>query len=63
MEQYSLKELRARNHLTQSEVAKILGISRETYNSWEADFGKVRIGAASSVADLLGVKIDEIRFS
>lgn len=63
MEQYSLKELRARRSLTQSQVAERLGVSAQTYHAWEADFGKVRIGAAASVAALLGVKLDEIRLS
>jgi len=61
MRQYTLKELRARKDWTQEETAKKLGISTQTYNSWEADFGKVKIKAASEVARLFGVKIDQIQ--
>lgn len=61
MQEYSLKELRARKGWTQAETAKKLGISSQTYNSWESDFGKVKIRAASSVAKLFGVKIDQIK--
>lgn len=61
--QYTLKELRARKNWTQQEVAERLGISTQTYNSWESDFGKVKIRAASSVANLYGVKIDQILFT
>lgn len=61
--QYTLKELRARKNWTQQEVAERLGISTQTYNSWESDFGKVKVRAASSVANLYGVKIDQILFT
>lgn len=61
MEQYSLKELRARKNWTQSETAGKLGVSTQTYSAWEADFGMVKIRAASSVAELFGVKIDQIK--
>ena len=50
--QYTLKELRARKNWTQQEAAEKLGISAQTYNSWESDFGKVKIRAASNVAKL-----------
>ena len=39
--QYTLKELRARKGMNQSEVAKELGVSVQTYGAWEADFGIV----------------------
>lgn len=61
--QYTLKELRARKNWTQQEAAERLGISAQTYNSWESDFGKVKIRAASNVAKMYGVKIDQIAFS
>ena len=43
MEQYSLKELRARKNITQADAAEMLGISTQTYNSWEADFGQIKL--------------------
>lgn len=60
--QYTLKELRARYNLTQRQTAKLLGISMQTYNAWEQDFGKVKSINASKVAALFGVTVDEIFF-
>lgn len=61
MKEYTLKELRARKNLTQSQAAKELGISTQTYNSWESNFGKVKLKAASKVAEFYGVKLDQIK--
>lgn len=61
MKEYTLKELRARKNMTQSEVAFELGISTQTYNSWEADFGKVKLREANKVAKFFGVKLDQIK--
>lgn len=59
---YSLKELRARKGLSQSETAEKLGVSVQTYNAWEADFGMVKARNAVKVANLFGVKVDDIFF-
>lgn len=59
---YTLKELRARKNWTQEETAKRLGVSIQTYNAWENDFGKVKASSAAAVAKLFDVKIDEIFF-
>lgn len=32
---HRIKELRERNHLSQAEIAKILGITRSSVNAWE----------------------------
>lgn len=61
MKEYTLKELRARKDMTQSQVAEKLGVSTQTYNSWEADFGKVKIRAACEIARIFGVKVDQIK--
>ena len=60
---YSLKELRARKGLNQSETAEKLGVSTQTYNAWEADFGMVKIRNAIKIANLFGVKVDDIFFN
>ncbi len=60
--QYTLKELRARKNWSQEETAKKIGISTQTYNSWESDFGKVKARNAIKVANLFGVKMDDIFF-
>ena len=61
MRQYTLKELRARKEWTQKEVADRLGISTQTYNSWEANFSKVKVGAARAIAQLYDVRLDQIK--
>lgn len=60
MEQYSLKELRARKNITQSETAKKIGVSVQTYNAWEKDISKVAVGKVKALADFFGVTIGEI---
>ncbi|MEY8536289.1 helix-turn-helix transcriptional regulator [Blautia pseudococcoides] len=59
---YSLKELRARKNLTQKQVANSLGVSTQTYNSWEKDISNVAVSKVQLVANFYGVKIDEIFF-
>lgn len=60
MEQYSLKELRARKNMTQAEVACKLGITTQTYNAWEKNVSNVSIGKVNALAELFGVTIGEI---
>lgn len=59
---YSLKELRARKQWTQRETARRLGISEQTYNSWEKDVSHVAISKVNALANLFGVKISQIFF-
>ena len=60
---YSLKELRARKGLSQLETAEKLGVSVQTYNAQEADFGMVKVRNAVKIANLFGVKVDDIFFN
>ena len=60
MQQYSLKELRARKNMTQSEVANKIGVSTQTYNAWEKDVSNVAIGKVKILADFFGVTVGEI---
>ena len=60
MEQYSLKELRARKNITQLETAKNIGVSVQTYHAWEKDISKVAVGKVKALADFFGVTIGEI---
>lgn len=60
--QYTLKELRARKGKTQADTAKDLGISTQTYNSWEKDISKVAVSKVKAVADYFGVRLSEIFF-
>ncbi len=61
-EKSTLKELRAKMDWTQEETAKKLGISLQTYNAWEQDFGNVKISSAEAIAKLFNVKLDNIFF-
>lgn len=58
--QFSLKELRARKNVTQERAAKDLGISIQTYNSWEKDISNVAVSKVQAVADYSGVKLGQI---
>lgn len=60
--QYTLKELRARKDKTQAEVAADLGVSAQTYCAWERDISGVAIGKVNDVAKYFGVRLDEIFF-
>lgn len=60
MQQYTLKELRARKNMTQSEIADIIGVSTQTYNAWERDVSNVAISKVKALADFFGVTIGEI---
>lgn len=53
-----LKQLRKSKGLTQSEVAKMVGISQNNYSYWEN--GKVKIDSASiaKLAEIFGVSVD-----
>lgn len=60
MQQYTLKELRARKNMTQTEVADKIGVSTQTYNAWEKDISNVSIGKVCVLAEFFGVTIGEI---
>lgn len=57
---YTLKELRARNNLTQAEVACKLGVSRKRYMDIERNPNRVQCGNILKVANILHVDIGEI---
>lgn len=57
---YSLKELRARNNLTQAEMAFKLGVSRQRYISIEKHPENVQCKNLLRVAEVLNVDIGDI---
>ena len=59
-EKYTLRELRARKDWTQEETAKRLGVSLQTYNAWEQNFGSVKVSPAAAIAKVFGVPLDSI---
>lgn len=60
MQKFTLKELRARKNMTQSEVAEEMGIAVQTYNAWEKDVSNVAVGKVNALAEFFGVTIGEI---
>ncbi len=62
MQEFSLKELRARKNWTQKQVATKIGVSEQTYNSWEKDISNVAVSKVNALAILFGVTLDQIFF-
>lgn len=61
LEKKSLKELRARKNKTQQQVAKDIGVSTSTYNSWEKYLGNVAISKCIILADYYEVPIEVLK--
>lgn len=59
---YSLKELRARNNLTQEKIANKLGVSRQRYIIIEKNPENVTCKKMIKIAGILGVDIGDIIF-
>ena len=60
--QFSVKELRARKNETQEQVANKIGISRQTYCSWEKDISNVAVSKVRALAEHFGVTLNQIKF-
>ena len=56
----SLKELREKRGVTQSEVARALNISRTTVSMWETDNALPRADKLVQLAQILGCTVDEL---
>ena len=54
----NLKTLRKQKGLTQSEVAKFIGISQNNYSYWENDKVKIDNTSLQKLADFFGVSTD-----
>lgn len=59
--EFTLRELRARKNKTQAEVAKDLNISTQTYNVWENNPEKIKLGEALKLAEYFDVTIGMIK--
>ena len=46
--QFTLKELRARKNETQEQVADAIGVSLQTYNSWEKSISNVAVSKVNA---------------
>lgn len=56
----NLKELRIRNNLTQEELARRAGTSKQAISRYENSGREPSIRAAKALADALGVSVSEI---
>ena len=56
----NIKWLRKRQHLTQEEIAKKIGVAKTTYASWEQGARSPKFKDALKIADYFGVDIDEL---
>lgn len=59
-EKFSLKELRARKKVNQTEVAKAIGVSLSTYFSWEKDMNGMPVKKLRSLAEYFNVDIKNL---
>lgn len=62
VQQFSVKELRARKNETQKQVAYAVGISPQTYCAWEKDISNVPVSKVKALANHFGVTINQIKF-
>ena len=53
-----IKKLRERKHLTQSALARLLGVERSTVNNWEQGVGKPSRDLLLPLAKVLGTTTD-----
>ena len=56
----NLKRLRTDAGLTQSELAKKVGVTRATVTQWETGWSQPRMGAVERLAEAFGVSISEL---
>lgn len=56
--QLKLKELRIKNNLSQSEIANIIGLARQTYNHYEVQENIIPLKHLNSLAIYYNVSID-----
>lgn len=62
MEKMTLKMLRARDNLTQKEVAKLVGVSQKTWGSWEKGTTSPTVEKVAEIEKLFNVSYDNIKF-
>jgi len=55
---HRIKELRERNHFSQAEIAKILGITRSSVNAWELGISVPSTKYVIELAHLFSVSAD-----
>lgn len=61
MLQITLKSARVNRNMTQSQVAKILGISKHTIINWENNKTRIPIYAKKYLADIYNIDIKNLK--
>lgn len=56
----TLKQLRKRHYLNQSEFAKRIGVSQSAVSQWEHDMTRPNSYQLQAISDAFGISIDEI---
>lgn len=56
----TLKQCRERKGVKQSAVAEHLGVSRQTYASYEENQDKLSLGQAKAICAFLGIPLEQI---
>lgn len=56
----NIAELRKRNHLTQEDLANMLGVSPQAVSKWENDAACPDISLLPKLAEIFGITIDEL---
>lgn len=60
-EKYTLKELRTKKGLKQTEVAKAIGVNVSTYINYEKDLSNVGVKRVLKIADYFKVSVYKIK--
>jgi len=55
----NLKSLRTKKSLTQADMAKKLGVKRQTYINYENNASNLKVSQLIQLADILECKIDD----
>lgn len=56
----NIKKEREARKLTQNELGKILGVSKQTVSSWENNTKKPRVDKLNAIAELFNTTVDDL---
>lgn len=56
----NIRRLRQDNNMTQEELAKRLGMKKQTVSSWEASRTEPTLGQCATMAKIFGISIDNL---
>ncbi|HHG3261605.1 TPA: helix-turn-helix transcriptional regulator [Vibrio parahaemolyticus] len=55
-----LKEVRTLKNLSQPDIAKLVGVTKQTYLKWENDVTEPKATQVNKLAEVLGISANEI---